>query len=72
MASGGSCLGERSDDDGVDLVACEGCTVAVQVGPDGSVVTETGDRGRVTYADEALRVWDCPGCRFTNAEDRLG
>jgi hypothetical protein len=72
MGSTDACRDELSGGGIFDVVACEACTLAVQVGADGTIVTAQGDRGRVTYADEALLVWECPRCQVTNAEDRLG
>ena len=55
-------------------VACEGCGVDLQVNHvTGTVETpEGGLRLRLTYADEALAVWDCPACGHPDAADLLG
>jgi DNA-directed RNA polymerase subunit RPC12/RpoP len=54
-------------------LTCEGCgtRVLVDLGPSG-VEAVGGLRASVTYADEALLVWDCPACGRTQAEDLVG
>ena len=53
-------------------VACEGCGVDLRVSQVAGTVEAPEGSLRLTYADEALAVWDCPACGHTDALDLLG
>lgn len=53
-------------------VACEGCGVDLRVNKVAGTVEAPEGSLRLTYADEALAVWDCPACGHTDALDLLG
>ena len=53
-------------------VACEGCGVDLEVNPVAGTVGAPEGSLRLTYADEALAVWDCPACGHADALDLLG
>jgi hypothetical protein len=35
----------------------------------GAAEAADGSRGRITYADADIAVWDCPACEFANADE---
>ena len=53
-------------------VACEACGVDLWINSAvGTIESPRGSR-RLTYADDALAVWDCPACGHADAMDLLG
>ncbi len=53
---------------------CAGCDDPLEIDPVGRTVRSPsrGDQIALTYADEALLVWDCPSCGRADAEDLVG
>ncbi len=50
--------------------ACAGCGADVTVNVRGGVAEAAdGSRGRITYADADIAVWDCPACECANADE---
>lgn len=49
--------------------SCASCRHEVRVHVRGGTVEGPGSsRGRITYADTDIVVWDCPGCSTANAD----
>ena len=53
-------------------VACAGCGVDLRVNAAVGTIESPQGSLRLTYADEALAVWDCPACGHADAADLLG
>jgi hypothetical protein len=49
---------------------CAGCSDELVIDrKEGTLRSSRGESRRLTYADAALLVWDCPSCGHTDAED---
>lgn len=52
---------------------CAGCSDPLEIDPQaGTIRSSGGTQKSLTYADEALLVYDCPACGRADAEDLVG
>lgn len=51
---------------------CPGCRDPLEIDPGARTVRSSGGQRSLTYADEALLVYDCPSCGRPDAEDLVG
>ncbi|MGN6130325.1 MAG: zinc finger domain-containing protein [Nocardioidaceae bacterium] len=54
-------------------IVCAGCRDPLEIDPHARTVrSSAGGQKSLTYADEALLVFDCPSCGHADAEDLVG